>query len=654
MRRESKSGGGSRGAASTTTLRILFLEDSPQDATRVRESLAGAGLACEVVSAGSLAQREEAIARGDFDVILADDAHPSFEALFRARRSCPDVPLIVISDAMGEERAIEYVKRGAADCVLKGNLSRLTPVAQRAVADAWMRKQRREQEKCLREFAEHIHGFFWMTDVDGGELLYASAAYEDIWGRPLQSLEACPQERFEAILAEDRGRVEAALAALARGEVYDEEYRIHCPDGSIRWIWDRGRAVPGAQAQFLVGFAQDVTTRKELEAQLSRTQKLESLGRLAGGVAHDLNNQLSVILGAAEMVRETNLDAVAQDDLKMVLVAAEKAAALTDQLLTFSRRQVLRPEVTDLNAVVRGTKAVLGHVLPENVELVLRLDASLSTIRIDPVQLEQVILNLALNARDAMPRGGTLTIETMNVYVDDGPPQPEGPVEPGHHILLAFRDTGVGMDRNTLARVFEPFFTTKESRKGTGLGLAVVHGIVRQSGGHIRAHSQPDQGSTFEVYLPFASGETCTAQPVVPRTADEGTETLLVVEDDELVLDMMIRVLEKRGYRVLATTSAEEAIEIFRQEKHDIQLLITDVVMPRMTGPEVAGQIAAIRRDVRVLYMSGHTDQALEEHGLNEPDSLFLAKPLRTSELLGKIRQALGQEPLRAERAGDA
>ncbi|MHC4578991.1 MAG: response regulator [Planctomycetota bacterium] len=629
------------------TLWILHLEHDAADARLIRETLVAHGVACETERVWTAAQYRERVARGGFDAILADPSDPSFgafEPLDLALRHCPHTPFIVVSEMLGEERVIEYLKRGAADCVLKENLARLGPSVRRAVAQARKSRRRREDEECLREFTEHIHGFFWMIEPDGSRLLYASPAYERIWGRSLDSLRARPRERLEAILPEDRRRVEAAVAALGRGGTFDEEYRIERPDGSIRWIWDRGRSVPEGEARFLVGIAEDITRRKELEAQLVRSQKLESLGRLAGGVAHDLNNQLSVILGSAELAAEANLDDTIHQDLEMVLTAAGNAATLTAQLLAFSRRQVLHPAVTDLNETVRAARNVLGRVLGEDIELVLKPDACPGTVKVDPVQLEQVIINLAINARDAMPRGGRLMIETANLDLDE-PRSCEREMKPGPYVLLAVTDTGTGMDPTTLAQVFEPFFTTKDVGEGTGLGLSVVHGIVRQSGGYICAHSQLGEGSTFEVFLPLVEEEPTPGAPAPRRSTTRGFETILLVEDDLLVLELVRRILERRGYRVFATASPAEALDICRQVESDIHLLITDVVMPQMSGRQLAREVAGLRPGIRVLYMSGHAPQALANHGMTEADPLLMEKPLVPDKLHEKIRQALRDTP---------
>jgi len=627
-------------------LSILHVEGLACSTDVIRESLVAGGIACHVKRVATEESFRAALAGGGFDLILADCSQADGpRTMDIARQACPDTPVIVLSGMAREEHAVACLQRGAADWVVIDRLERLASSVRRAISEARKRERRRENEECLREFAENVHGFFWMTGPRGRTLLYASPAYERIWGRPLEALKARPRERVDAILEEDRRRVQQALAALGTGELYDEEYRISRPDGSIRWVWDRGRPAPEGEIRFLVGVAEDITRRKELEVQLAHSQKLESLGRLAGGVAHDLNNQLSVILGSTGMALEVNHDDAVHEDLEMVLTAGSKAATLTGQLLAFSRRQVLRPVVTDLNSVVRSARTMLARVLGEDIDVIVRPEADPGTVKVDPGQLEQVIVNLAINARDAMPRGGKLTIETANVDLDASLVAHDGGIEPGRHVLLAVTDTGSGMDPDTLAQVFEPFFTTKEVGKGTGLGLSVAHGIVRQSGGQIVAESEPGVGSTFKAYLPWVDAQPDVAQPVAVNETVRGSETILLVEDDELVLDVQRRVLARCGYHVIATTSPEEAVEFCADGELHIDLLVTDVVMPGMNGRELARRVMELQPGSRVLYVSGYAQPADASGDLAVAGSLLVEKPILSNTFARRVREAL-QRPL--------
>ena len=390
---------------------------------------------------------------------------------------------------------------------------------------------------------------------------------------------------------------------------------------------------------------QDVTERKVLEEQVRQATKMEAVGRLAGGIAHDFNNLLTVINGYTELL----MDKFASDDrvtvyLKEIAQAGDRAATLTRQLLAFSRSQVLTPQVLDLNAVVTNLGKMLKRMIGEDIELSTVLDPALGRVKADPGQIEQVIMNLVVNARDAMPRGGDLTIETSNVELDETYARNHVTVKPGPHVMLAVADTGVGMLPETQAHIFEPFFTTKEQGKGTGLGLATVYGIVKQSGGSIWAYSEPGQGSVFKIYLPTVSEGPVAEQTKMEPVSSGGTETILVIEDEVGVRSFINLALESSGYTVLEADSAESALEICARHDGPIHLLLTDVVMPRMSGPRVAEQVAAVRPDIKVLYMSGYTDDSVVRHGVLTQEMPFIQKPLSPIALRNKIREVLGGE----------
>jgi len=393
-----------------------------------------------------------------------------------------------------------------------------------------------------------------------------------------------------------------------------------------------------------VGISLDVTERRTLEAQYQQAQKMEAIGRLAGGVAHDFNNLLTAILGYCELL----LDALEPPDPRRLDVsriqnAGESAAALTRQLLAFSRKEIIEPSLLDLNAIVTDMRALLGRLIREDVKIVLGLRHKLALVKADRAQLEQVVLNLALNARDAMPAGGTLTIETANVELDENYARTHISVTPGPHVVLTVSDTGTGMSPQVQARVFEPFFTTKGVGEGTGLGLATVHGIVTGSGGSVKVYSEIGRGTSFKVYFPIAEGEEAVVE--APRVASRpraGVETVLVVEDAEGLRELAKRLLERHGYSVLVAGNVKEALQVSEQNS-SIDVLLTDVVMPGGSGPELTKQLIEQRPGLRVIYMSGYTEEAIVNHGVLNPGVLFLHKPF-TSETLGrKIREVLDQ-----------
>jgi CheY-like chemotaxis protein len=368
---------------------------------------------------------------------------------------------------------------------------------------------------------------------------------------------------------------------------------------------------------------------------------MEAVGRLAGGVAHDFNNLLTVILSYSDLVlQELSPDNPNRDDVEQIRKAAVGASTLTRQLLAFSRQQILEPQVLDMNTVVASAEKLFGRLLGEDVRVSTKLAEDLGAVKVDPGQLEQIIMNLAVNARDAMPRGGRLTIETENVDMDEAYVRGHPVARAGRYAMLAVSDTGIGMDAKTQARIFEPFFTTKEPGKGTGLGLATVYGIVKQSGGFIWLYSEPGHGTSFKIYLPRVDEPVETSQAAVPEVSG-GTETLLVVEDVPAVRVVARQMLERQGYTVLEAPDAETALRIAAKHEGAINLLLTDVVMPDVSGRELADQLGRLRPQIKVLYMSGYTDDAIVRHGVLQEGIAYLQKPFTPDSLARKVRSVL-------------
>jgi PAS domain S-box-containing protein len=392
----------------------------------------------------------------------------------------------------------------------------------------------------------------------------------------------------------------------------------------------------------LIGISLDVTERRKLEEQLRQTQKMEAIGTLSGGIAHDFNNLLTVIKGYARLVLDGLQDEKLRAHAGHIDDAAERAASLTRQLLAFSRRQVLQPKVVNLNALVVNLDKMLQRLIGEDIEMKTLIEPHLGSVKADPGQIEQVIMNLAVNARDAMPRGGRLTLETANVDLDEAYASDHTEVVPGRYVMLAVSDTGVGMDSETQSRIFEPFFTTKGVGRGTGLGLSMVYGIVRQSGGSVEAYSEPGYGSTFKIYLPRVE-KTADKLPSAerPLPSIRGTETILLVEDDRQVRELAGVLLTACGYTVLVADSAPAVISMCERHAGAIHLLLTDVVMPGSGGRELANQVIARRPGIRVLYMSGYTTNAIIHHGVLDDGACFLQKPFTPASLAGKVREVL-------------
>ncbi len=450
---------------------------------------------------------------------------------------------------------------------------------------------------------------------------------------------------------EDRPTVRSAFDVATGGEPLGEfHYRIVRRDGAVRWWASRARIVNDASGRpaRLIGFVADVTERKHLEDQVRHSLKLEAIGQLAGGVAHDFNNLLTVITGYAE----TLLAALDPADPKVADVveirrAAERAAMLTQQLLAFSRKQVLRPEVVDANEIVRDISAMIGRLIGGNIDLRVELGPQPLPVLADRGQIEQVLLNLSVNARDAMVEGGVLEVATRVVEVSERHAERLFPMPPGRYVLLSVCDSGVGMTPDVRARAFEPFFTTKGPGEGTGIGLSTVYGIVKQSGGFIFVESAPGQGSTFDVYLPHTKVDE--AQPRLAGAAEPPREAMaiLLVEDYRRVRELARKVLTRQGYRVLAAASGDEALRMADQYAGPIDLLLTDVVMPGLSGPDLAERLLERRPDTRVLYMSGYAGDALDALGLQDKRAAFIEKPFTPAALAAKVREVHGKAPPR-------
>jgi PAS domain S-box-containing protein len=416
-------------------------------------------------------------------------------------------------------------------------------------------------------------------------------------------------------------------------------------DGSAITVRISGRAVSSADepADVLEAIAEDVTERRVLEDQFRQAQKMEAVGRLAGGVAHDFNNLLMVISGYAEVIlAKLEPDHPLHEKGRAIQLAADRATTLTRQLLAFSRKQLLELKVVDVNAIVSDMERLLRPLIGENVEFSTRLAPESAHTRADAGQLEQVLMNLVVNAKDAMPNGGKLTIETQKLVVDESHRRAQTFIRPGHYVMLSVTDTGMGMDKETQSRIFEPFFTTKEKGKGTGLGLSTVYGIVKQSGGYVMVQSEKSHGTTFHIYLPHVEGAAEKHAPPVSPVALGGTETVLLVEDEESVRQLVRETLVSKGYRVIEADHGEAGMKAAAQHQGKIDLVITDVIMPGMGGRELVKHLAQIRPETRVLYLSGYTEDAIVNEGTSDSGTAFLQKPFTLQSLARKVREVLG------------
>lgn len=521
------------------------------------------------------------------------------------------------------------------------------------VLAAAVRWERQEATKALAQSEDRLRRaldaagmgtWFWSADDN---TLTSDENLRQLYGLIPGDRSSTHKELLDHVHPEDRESVsEAVRRAFQDGDALDYEFRVLLPDGRVRWIADQGEVYRDVQGcpTYVAGVSTDITEHRVAEEQLNQAQRMESVGRLAGGVAHEANNQMSVVLGAADFILgRSDVPEAVREDAEFIRRAAERTAAVTAQLLAFSRRQILKPEALNLNVMLMAWETVLRRVMGEDCGVTLRLASGVGLVRADPGQLEQVLLNLAINARDAMPPGGSITVETFNAELtgDHTRLKPDTAVRPGHYVVLAVSDTGQGMDKETMSHIFEPFFTTKGIGEGTGLGLATVYGIVRQSDGYIWVYSEPGQGSTFKIYLPLMqdtpSQPTIVAEPVRSGAA----ETILVVEDETSVRSIMKRALEDAGHPVLEAGRGSEAIEILTRHSGQVSLVVVDVVMPGTSGPELADRIKELNPCIPVLFTSGYTDGEIARRGLLQPGAVFLQKPFTPTGLVRAVRERL-------------
>lgn len=641
-------------------LRVLVVEDSGADYELMLQALRRGGFVVTPLRVDREAAFNNALRSFDADIVLSDHALPHTSGVDVVRiiqREQPLLPVLIVTGSLDEETAADYIKAGAADYVVKQRLHRLAPAVRRAlqlkralreVLDAEAAREASEQR--FRSLVEHSSDVITLLD-ETGAIIYSTQSLKPTLG--YAAGEMTGRSVLELVHPDQQAEAGALLMRLFHDpeQTVQAELRVRHKDGSWRdlEVVVANRLTDPPVRALVVNY-RDVTDRKRAEEslrvadeRLRAAQKMEAVGRLAAGIAHDFNNLLTAILGSTDLLLESlPADHPAREDALESRQAALRAADLTRQLLAFGRQQVLAPRILDLNDVVRDVERLLRRLIGEDVELRTVLGSGLGPVRADPSQVEQVLVNLAVNARDAMPRGGTLTIETANVILDDAYVASQPVVAAGDYVMIAMSDTGTGMEAEIQARVFEPFFTTKERGKGTGLGLATVYGIVKQSRGYIWVYSELGIGTTFKVYLPRVVGpaEPPVAPPVTSRSLG-GSETILVVEDQDEVRTLMRKILESRGYRVLTAANGAAALQMAAVHPGPIHLLVSDVVMPGMSGREVSVQLATTRTTMRTLYLSGYTDESIVHHGVLEDGVAFLQKPFTSDGLARKVREVL-------------
>src|SRR5262245_38695904 len=640
-------------------LRILVVDDALDHAQMVVEFLRMSASLDDptIKTAGSYDDALRALKADRYDVAFFDywlGARDGLSLLRDARAQGIDTQVIVLTGRGAEEVAVEAMKAGAADYLSKTNISveSLERTVRHALALGAQERQRRHAEAALRASEERFRALvenssdaLILIDAEGRVTYVAASSERHLGWKPDEML---GHSIFNFVHPDDREQAGIRLAEALQqpGENVSAELRFRHGDGTWRIMESVGvNRLNDPSVGAIIITSRDITERRRLEEQLRQAQKMEAVGRLAGGVAHDFNNLLTAILGYCNlMLDDMPRDDGMRQDLEEIKSAGERAAALTRQLLAFSRRQMLQPQVVDLNALVHQLEKLLRRLISEDVELVTTLAPSLPTVKVDPASVEQVLVNLAVNARDAMPDGGRLTIETSAVQLNSSYVGRHPAIMPGPYVMLAISDTGLGMDAATRARIFEPFFTTKEYGRGSGLGLATVYGIVQQSGGSIWVYSEPGQGTSFKVYLPTAASEAPVRTTGDDETVTKGWETVLLVEDEDAVRALAREVLRRHGYVVLEARHGLDALRLAERHPDTIHLMVTDVVMPHMSGRDLADRLTEVRPDMKVLFISGYTDHAAMHRHLT-PGAAFLQKPFTPEALARRVRSMLDEQP---------
>jgi PAS domain S-box-containing protein len=668
---------------SAAKVKILAVDDLPANLVALEMMLQSVSV--ELVKARSGDEALRRLLEDDVALILMDVQMPGLDgfetaALIRQRERTRHVPIVFLTASYHSDMhmkgyslgAVDYINKPIVPEVLQAKVSVFVELFRKTEevkqqAELLRDLQRREHE---REFAEARQEWKEQsqrdTEAAKQKLMAIFEATPDLiaivspagilqymnrGGRRMLGLGET-EDVLKLKLAELRSEQEGtlvlneALPSARRDGIWRGETAYSGPEGKAIRVSQviLAHASETGEVEFFSMIARDITEQRELEQQFRQAQKLDGIGRLAGGIAHDFNNLLTVILGRSQMLQsKLDSDSPLRRDADLIYRTGERAAALTHQLLAFSRSQVLRPRILDLNAVVTEMEKMLRRLIGEEIELTTALAPALGRVKADPGQIEQVILNLAVNARDAMPSGGKIMIETANADLDQSYAARHVEVPAGPYIMLAVSDTGCGMSPEVQSRAFEPFFTTKEEGKGTGLGLATVYGIVKQTGGNIWLYSEVDRGTTFKVYLPRINeaAETHQANSTGVQEPIRGFETILLVEDNETVREHTNDILAGAGYNVLIAEDVEDAQRLCSTHQGHIHMMLSDVVMPRMKGPDLAKHCLSTRPDMKVLFVSGYTNASVTDHGIFESGAAFLEKPFAADTLLSKVREVL-------------
>jgi two-component system, cell cycle sensor histidine kinase and response regulator CckA len=647
-----------KSAGKTSALRLLHVEHESADLELCHRALQKSGLAFEVETATTPEELAQKLRDHPFDVVLSDYRLPGWtgmEALARIKESGHDLPVILVTGTLGEELAVQCIREGITDYVLKDQLARLPVAIQRAQEEKQSREAERRAVKALRDSEARYrglvenatYGIYWVTLA--GELLDANPALVQMLG--YSNVEEFLGLRNSSHLFRDLvARQKLLERYLAEGHI-DAVVEWKQKDGKLISVRLNGRRARDSvkNSDCLEVIVENITERVGLEKQLAQAQKFEAIGQLAGGITHDFNNMIGAIIGWADLgMEETESSSRLHRHFQKMRQQADRAAALTRQLLAFARRKILEPRNIDLNQTSTETLSLLEKVIGSNIAVKRNFSRDLAVVCADPSQVEQILMNLCINARDAMPNGGSLIIETRNATIDDGYCASHPFAHPGEYAMLAVTDSGTGMDAATLDRIFEPFFTTKGHGKGTGLGLATVYGIVRQHGGFIHVYSEVNVGTTFHVYLPVSAQPVKSAErPVDSKPVQGGKEVILIAEDHEGLREIARESLSNLGYRIILATDGEQAVTEFLAHRNEIDLLLMDVVLPKLAGPEAYARIRESGADVPVIFATGYSaDIALLERARSQSLPM-LQKPYSPRDLARKVRDTLDQHQSR-------
>jgi PAS domain S-box-containing protein len=634
---------------------LLIVEDVEDDAALLVAALS-AGYDVTHRRVDTVPALREAIASGAWDLLVTDFSLPgltAMESLRELRASGLDLPCIVYSGTIDEEAAVDALRSGARDFISKNRLARLLPAVSRELRETEERRDKRRATEALADARERMRFALetagvgtWEANLETGKSTWSEMIVR-LHGRPPGGIDSVAA-LIDSIHADDWQRVrDRVKQSIGDHSEFRIEYRVIWPDKSTHWIAAIGRTVHDEQGRAVraAGVALDITAEKNLEEQARHAQRMDSIGSLAGGIAHDFNNLLTAILGFNNMLLEDPFLAQApeqfREDLEQVRKAGERAALLTGQLLAFSRKQVLQPAVLNINTIVTNLTPMLRRLIAADVQLTTRLADDLGATIADAGQIEQVLMNLVVNARDAMPKGGVVTIETANLDLDDSHARRHVDTPSGAYVVLAVSDTGIGMTPEVQARIFEPFFTTKPPGRGTGLGLATIFGIVKQHHGNIQVDTAPGRGTAFRLSFPRVQQAIEPAVEAVAHDTAGAGETVLLVEDDDGVRMLARLILTRGGYRVLEGSHPAEAVRVAAAHDGTIDVLVTDIVMPGASGRTLAQGLLARFPNMKVLYMSGYTDDSVLRHGPLERGVFFLQKPFSPTTLSRAVWEVL-------------